>query len=118
MLDFDACGIEIQPELVDAARELADEFGLPVEFVRGSFIPPGGDACLGDGEFAWLTTDEDGSQEELGLGPDAFDVIFAYPWPDEERAVAALFERHAAAGALLLTYHSGEDVRLRRKKKR
>src|ERR1700693_1411701 len=34
MLGFDACGIEIEGELVDAAQELADDFGLPIEFVR------------------------------------------------------------------------------------
>jgi hypothetical protein len=117
MLDFDACGIEIEGELVDAARQLAADFGLPVEFVRGSFIPAGGDACLGSGDgFAWLTTDEGGAEDELGLGPADFDVIFAFPWPDEERAIAALFERHAAVGAVLVTYHEGEDFRLRQKK--
>src|SRR5437867_3109190 len=45
MLDFEACGIEIEAELVDAAQQLAADFGLPVEFLRGSFIPPGGNAC-------------------------------------------------------------------------
>src|SRR5207248_1398205 len=44
LLDFDACGIEVEAELVDAARRLADDFGLPVEFAHGSFIPAGYDA--------------------------------------------------------------------------
>jgi hypothetical protein len=116
MLDFDACGIEIEGELVDAAQRLADDFGLPVEFIRGSFIPGKSEACLdaGDG-FAWLTTHGDSGLEELGLVPADFDVIFAYPWPDEERLIGALFERSGGAGAVLLTYHGGEDFRLRRK---
>jgi hypothetical protein len=118
MLDFDACGIEIEGELVDAARELADDFDLSVEFVRGSFIPPGGGRCLApDSAFGWLSTAIDRGHEDLGYGPDDFDVIFAYPWPDEERAVAALFERFAGPGALLLSYHSGDELRLRRKNK-
>ncbi len=116
MLDFDAYGIEIEDELVDAAQRLAEDFGLPVEFVCGSFIPRGGAACLDAGdEFAWLTTDEGNPLEELGLDPEDFDVVFAYPWPDEEDVVAALFERHAGAGALLVTYHEGENLYLRRK---
>src|SRR5262249_14444713 len=41
MLDFDTCGIEIEGELVDAAQQLAGDFGLPVEFIPGSFIPTG-----------------------------------------------------------------------------
>jgi hypothetical protein len=116
MLGFDACGIEIEGELVDEAQRLAADFDLPVEFARGSFIPPGGDGCLdSEGGFAWLTADADRAHEELGYGPDDFDVIFAYPWPDEEHSVATLFERYAAPRALLLTYHGGEEVRLRRK---
>jgi len=116
MLDFDACGIEIEGELVDAARQLADDFDLPVEFVRGSFIPRGGEAYVDtrDG-FSWLTTDTSGAHEELGIGPDDFDVIFAYPWPDEEGVTEKLFQRYARLGAVLVTYHGGEVLRLRRK---
>ena len=36
MLDFDASGIEIEADLVDAARQLAEDFGLPVAFACGS----------------------------------------------------------------------------------
>jgi hypothetical protein len=115
MLDFDACGIEIEGELVDEARRLAGDFDLPVEFVRGSFIPAGSEPCV-DTACAWLSTDGDSAEPDLGLGPADFDVIFAYPWPDEERVVADLFESHAGAGALLVSYHSCGDLRLRRKK--
>jgi hypothetical protein len=49
------------------------------------------------------------------LAPDDFDIIFAYPWPDEAQVVDDLFDRYAAAGAVLLTYEGGADFRLRRK---
>jgi hypothetical protein len=116
MLDFDAVGIEIEPALVDAAQQLADDFGLPVEFLLGSFIPKGGaiEANVKDG-FAWLSTEESRTNEDLGIGPDDFDVIFAYPWPDEETATERLFERYAGPGALLVSYRGGEDFRLQRK---
>jgi len=116
MLDFDACGIEIEAELVEAARLLADDFEVPVQFLRGSFIPEGSKVCLDSGSgFSWLTTEGDGMQEEMGLEPEDFDVIFAYPWPDEEHAIAELFEQHAKVGAVLVTYHGDDDLRLRRK---
>jgi hypothetical protein len=119
MLDFDTYGIEIESDLVDAAQQLADDFGVPVEFICSSFIPAGSEACFDAGNaFAWLTTDDGGTPEQLGVGPDDFDVIFAYPWPDEEEVIGGLFERHAAQGAVLLTYHGGDDLRLRRKVKR
>jgi hypothetical protein len=112
MLGYDAVGIEINRDLVDAAGQLADDFGIPVEFVHGSFIPPGETIDAGGG-FSWLETEETGADVELG--PDDFDVIFAYPWPDEEASTEALFERCAAAGALLASYHGGADFRLHRK---
>jgi hypothetical protein len=117
MLDFDAVGIEIDSDLVDAAQKLADDFGLPVEFIRGSFIPKGGEVCADlTNDFAWLTMEETHTNEEFGLDPHDFDVIFAYPWPDEEGVTERLFDRYARAGALLITYHGGDDLRLRRKK--
>src|SRR6516162_7326793 len=42
-LDYEAYGIEVQGELVDCARQLADAFDLQAEFVDGSFVPRGGD---------------------------------------------------------------------------
>ncbi len=114
MLDFDACGIEIEAELVDAARQLAADFNLPVEFVRGSFIPTG--SVLGDGsKFSWLCTGDEGAEEELGLTPSDFDMIFVYPWPDEEKLMEDLFEQHARAGALLMAYHGGDIIKVKRK---
>jgi hypothetical protein len=116
MLGFEAYGIEVEADLVDAARRLADDFDLPVQFARDSFIPAGGEACLdAGGAFAWLTTDAGGAAEELDLAPDDFDVIFAYPWPDEERVTGDLFRRYAAVGAVLVTYHCAGEFRLRRK---
>ena len=52
------------------------------------------------------------------LDPDEVDAVYVYPWPDEERAVSDIFERYAAPGAVLLTYHGGEEFRLRRKTSR
>jgi hypothetical protein len=116
MLDFDACGIEIEGQLVDAAQQLADDFDLPAKFVHGSFIPRGGTACIDDRDsFAWLATEESCLLDELELAPDDLDVIFAYPWPDEELVTSSIFERFAAVGAVLVTYHGGQDFRQRRK---
>src|SRR5439155_259993 len=69
MLGFDAWGIEVEEELVEGARRLADDFTLPVEFARGSFIPAEAEKDLETaGEFAWLSTDGRSGYEALGLG--------------------------------------------------
>jgi hypothetical protein len=116
MLGFNACGIEIEEELVEQAQRLADDFDLPVQFLRGSFVPKGTDVSLDtkDG-FDWLSTEEADTEEAFGLAPADFDVIFAYPWPDEEQVIEALFKRHAAVGAVLLTYTGGDALRVQRK---
>jgi hypothetical protein len=113
MLGFDAYGIEIEDALVEAAQELADDFDLPVEFRRGSFIPQG--AAATSGAYSWLTTSEAVGHDDPGLEPDECDLIFAYPWPDEETVVEDVFERYAHEGALLLTYHDIQPIRLRQK---
>jgi hypothetical protein len=121
MLEFKVCGIEIERGLVDASRRLADDFGLPVEFVHGSLVPSGAEADVEKAyadtstEYFWLSTDADGAYNELGLGPHDFDVVFAYPWPGEECLIEDLFEKYAAEDALLLTYNQYNSVRIRRK---
>lgn len=115
-LGFDACGIEIDADLVDEAEDLAEAFDLEVEFACGTFVPPGGEDLTDvPTEFGWLSAGGRCGHAELGLDPSDFDLVFAYPWPGEEQIVENLFERYAATGALLLTYHGYEDLRLRRK---
>lgn len=121
MLDFKVCGIEIESGLIGAARSLADDFGLPVEFIQGSFIPQGAEADVAEAyaetsaAYFRLDTDAEEAYAELGLGPNDFDVIFAYPWPGEECLIEGLFEKFAAEEALLLTYTQYNSVRLQRK---
>jgi hypothetical protein len=116
MLGFRVCGIEIERELVDASQSLADDFGLPVEFFHGSFVPVGDEAYAdNNAEFFCLATDADDAYDELGLDPDDFDVVFAYPWPGEEHLITSLFEKCAGEGALLLMYNQFKSVRVRRK---
>jgi hypothetical protein len=115
-LGLDAWGIETEPALVRAARRLAYDFDLPVEFVRGSFIPAGAEAGLTRGhDFSWLRRGETRpAYEVMGLGVEEFDLVFASPWPDEEALIEGLFEGRARAGAMLLTYHADGALRLRR----
>lgn len=115
-LGFDAIGIEIESPLVDLAERLAADHGLDAEFTCGSFVPHGTNVTVGTADdFAWLSTTGPIAYDDLDLAPDDFDVIFAYPWPGEEQIIFDLFTTHAATGALLLTYHGLEGIRLQRK---
>jgi hypothetical protein len=116
LLDFDAVGIEIEESLVAEARKLADDFDLPVEFVCGSFVPRGAEGRVhSGGTYSWLTTDGDYAYDDLDLEVSDMDVVFAYPWPDEEGIVCDLFDRFAGSGAILATYHGSGEFRLKRK---
>ena len=116
LLGMEACGIEIEHELVRHGLRLIEEHGLDVPIVQGSFVPPGGDELVDEVvQQAWLKTGETPGYDELGLDPEDFDLVFAYPWPGEEELIDLLFERFAAGGALLLTYHGMNEMRLQRK---
>lgn len=116
MLGFDAHAIEINHDLMDQAEALAADFDLPIEFARGTFVPEEGDVYLDQtNEFEWLSPGGANGYEALGLEADDFDVIFAFPWPGEEIVVENLFVRFAGEGALLVTFHGIEEVRIRRK---
>lgn len=118
LLEFQTYGIEIEDSLVVGARQLAEEFDLPVDFVTGSFVPAGGEYIvdkLCSGTDSWLTGISDDAYQELGLSPNDFDVVYAFPWPGEEDVIAGLFDEFCAVGSLLLTFDHMEGVRVRRK---
>lgn len=116
MLGYDSVGIEIDRRLVLASRQLAADYHLPVQLIQGSYVPddfrPEEDA-----DESHVMTLEHGraAYEELGLDPDDFEVIFAYPWPGEDDVVTALFDQCAARGAVLMTFHGQDGLWLRRK---
>ncbi len=116
LLGCRAYGIETDRELVEAARGLATRFDVPVRIFQGSFVPAAARClplladCL-----AWLDTTTPSAYGKIGLDPSDFGVIYAYPWPGEEQAVFELFDEYAAPGALLLTFHGAEDLRLHEK---
>jgi hypothetical protein len=119
MAEYDASGIEIEPLLVEEARQLAEDFQLPCEFACGSFIPDEADEiALSPSELAWLSTDAPAAYSELQLNVDDFDIIYAYPWPDEQDILGELFDQFASDGALLCTYESPEEILVRRKVRR
>ncbi|MHC5028252.1 MAG: class I SAM-dependent methyltransferase [Planctomycetota bacterium] len=116
MLEYDACGIEIDRDLVDSSMELVEDFGLPVELVQGSFVPAGGQAITDQvTESAWLSTESVDGYDELGVDPHDFDVIYAYPWPGEEHVIQTLFEQYAGVGALLVLYLGINELMVYRK---
>jgi hypothetical protein len=117
ILGFDAVGIEIDARLVRESRKLARDHRVRAQLVQGSYVPDGHESEE-DFDESHVMTLEHGraAYEELGLDPDDFDIIFAYPWPGEDDVVSAIFRRYAARGAILITFHGQDGVIMRRKK--
>ncbi|MDF3128028.1 hypothetical protein P0Y35_02345 [Kiritimatiellaeota bacterium B1221] len=88
-------GIEIEPGLVHESRHLSHLFDLPVKIHQGSFFPR-------DQEVI----------EHLSERCGKADVIYVYPWPDQEIEIFDLFDQLAKPGAHLLTYYGIEDIRV------
>lgn len=114
MLGFDACGIEIDPALVDTARSLAARFGSGARFAAGSFLPAG---------YVWRPPGGDGRLGTIGQGASAypalghpledFDVVWGYPWDGEGAMMQDLMRQYGGRGARLLL-HRGTGVEVYR----
>lgn len=108
LLGFEAYGIEIDPALVDQARELARRTDSRATFTAGSFIPTGyhwrdgrGDdrlGTIGSGDSGYL---------QLGMPLEEFDVVFGYPWAGEEPIMLDLMKAYGRPGARFLLHSAG-----------
>ncbi|MDH5588775.1 MAG: hypothetical protein OEZ37_01880 [Gemmatimonadota bacterium] len=115
LLGFDACGIELDPDLVRASRELASRWDSQARFAAGSFLPTGyrfrsprGDdrlGTIGEGVSGYL---------ELGRSLDDFDVVYGFPWGGEEAMMLDLMARYGRADALLLLNEVNGGLRMYR----
>lgn len=116
MVGFDACGIEFEPDLVELSTRLAGNYNLKAPIYQGNLVPHGGQKIAEEvSEFEWLAVGGDDPYGQMERQIDDFDVIFAYPWPGEQRVIERLFDRFAFDGALLMTYNGIEGMRLFRK---
>jgi hypothetical protein len=114
MVGYDASGIELDPELVATARQLAERHRSRARFACGSFLPRGyryrarcGDTRLGtigEGESGYLIL-----QRPL----DEFDVVFGYPWSGEADLMRDLMRAYGRPDALLLL-QGGDQLELYR----
>lgn len=105
LLGYDAYGIEIEPRLVDESCRLAESVGSGATFVEGSFVPPEfqDEVDLLGADFFTVTSGADAYEEmEMTIGD--FDLVYAYPWPDETEWLHTLFRRYAGLNTALLSY--------------
>jgi hypothetical protein len=119
MVGYESYGIEYDRNLCTVAAGICADFDVPVTLVNGSFIPEGVEDLIEnafatyDGELA-LHTDPDHAYQEIGYDVNDFDLIFAYPWPNDLELTLEIFDRCAARGAMLLAYYCDDLIALYR----
>jgi len=112
---FDSYGVEIDSELVSAARALTADLDLSVTFVEGSFLQPGDDLLVTDPRVRTRLVFDTRAWRQLDLRPIDCDVVFSYPWPGDEGFIERVFAARASHGALLLTFHDFDRILAQRK---
>lgn len=119
LLGFESYGIEIEPGLIERSRQLAGKYRAKAVFVEGSFIPDGYDwnAEHADEHFRSRAHGVSG-YDQLDLELRDFDLIYAYPWPDEESLFHDIMRQCSGRNSLLLTYHVREGMKVTRHTRR
>ena len=113
LLGYDACGIELDENLVAVAVDTAARYESGARFAAGSFIPTGYTWRPADGDGRLGTVGE-GTSGYLALGRplDEFDLVYAYPWGGEEPMMHDLMRAYAAPDARLLVHHTSGEMQL------
>lgn len=114
-MGFEAYGIEIEPRLVMRAEDLAKEYGPQAQFAQGSFIP---DDFVWDprdgGDVVRTVIDAASAYSEFDMELRDFDLVYAYPWPDEHSFFHNIMEQFGRRDSLLLTHDAREGMKLLR----
>ena len=116
-LKLDAFGIEAESTLMAQGRNLIRDFEASVELIEGNFLPEGADQLTDDATLPSIGHPVDSAYSELGIDLDDFAIVYAYPWPGEDQFHEAVFNKHAAYGALLMLFCGPNDIRLWRKRR-
>jgi len=110
-MGFQAYGIEAEPDLVEFSERFAKAYGPKARFAQGSFIPDDFECNPADGDEVCRTiVDIPSAYDELDMELRDFDLVYAYPWPDEHILFRNIMRRFGRRGAMLLSYDSREGM--------
>jgi hypothetical protein len=114
-LGFEAYGIENEPELVEYSNAFGKRYGPDAQFVCGNFFPREFEWNAAEGEIEVRTTLQGVSAyERMGRKLTDFDLVYAYPWPEEHQLYQNVMRKHGRLDSLLLTYDVRRGMELHR----
>ena len=112
-MGFEAYGIEAEPGLLKHSEYLAQAYGPNARFAQGSFIPDDFEWKPTDGDVVYRTdVDAASAYEDLDMELQDFDLVYAYPWPEEHTLYHNVMRKFARREAMLLTYDAREGMEL------
>ena len=113
-MGYDAYGIEAEPRLVEYSESFAQTYGPEAQFAQGSFVPDDFRWSPPDGgdEVGRTMIDIASAYDELDMELRDFDLIYAYPWPDEHLLYHNIIREFGRRDALLLSYDAREGIDL------
>ncbi|MCA9218479.1 MAG: hypothetical protein KDB27_35665 [Planctomycetales bacterium] len=112
-LGYEAYGIESESELVDYSRDFAKSFGPDAQFAVGSFIPDAFQLDMAAGEEIVRTdVDAPAAYDDFDMELRDFDLIYAYPWPDERAMFESIVRQFGQDGAMMLSFDVREGMDL------
>lgn len=112
-MGFEAYGIEAESNLIEYAEGFAERYGPATRFAHGSFIPDEFVWNPGDGEELNRTIiDIPAAYDQFDLELQDFDLVYAYPWPEEHQLYQNILRDYGRQDVLLLTYDGREGIGL------
>ena len=112
-MGFDAYGIESEAELVEMSQGFAQKYGPKARFAQGSFIPDEFEWRAEEGdEVHWTAVNAVSAYDELEMELSEFELVYAFPWPDEHVLFRNIMRQCGHRDALLLSYDSREGIQL------
>lgn len=110
-MGFEAYGIEAESELVDYSETFAKKYGPSASFAHGSFIPEEFQWDPAEGEEVFRTIiDLPSAYDVFDLELRDFDLVYAYPWPDEYMLYCSILRQYGRSGSMLLSYDAREGM--------
>ena len=112
-LGFEAYGIESEAVLVAHAEEFNANYGADARFATGSFIPDAfeWDPASGD-DVIRTDVDEAAAYDEFDMELRDFDLVYAYPWPDEQLMFRNIMRQFGGSHARMLIYDAREGLEM------
>ena len=112
-LGFKAYGVEIEPALVEWSRRLSQKYAPDARFEAGSFIPEYYTRNPAHRNETFRTVLEAPSAySQLNLELADFELVYAYPWPNERSFYLDVMRKCGGVNALYMSHDFQDGIRI------